>query len=189
MAQILKYSAADKKKYITFEWAGRGKGNAALRADKMVRPTCKECQIGLDTPRDWAEHCEHDPYWSLQPKVIKTPVYATDEDGDMVLTETVTRTKMIRVPNITEVTNSVRHNDGEGRKKMQAKGFKLVTEVGIAPMCEMYGCGKAWPVVRTEYGDYCSQGHAKLCIADITEVKFTVNDPRVYRQELQNVVI
>lgn len=189
MATIIKYSAADKKKYKSFEWAGRGKGSAALRASKMVRPICNECQVGLDTPINWFEKCEHDPYWSLSPKVLKTPVYETDEDGDMILKQTDVRTKMLRVPNVTEVVNSARSNDGKGIEKMQKKGFKHFPEVNLAPMCEMYGCGRPWPVVRTEYGDYCTENHAKLCVADITEVKFTVNDPRVYRQELQNVVI
>src|SRR5258706_9669616 len=124
MAQFLKYSAADKKKLNDFGWNGRGKGSAAFRAAKMVRPICTDCQKGLDTPAGWYDVCEHDPYWSLAPKVIKTPRYETDEDGDMILAETQVRTKMIRVPNITEVIISVRQNDGQGVQKARNKGFK-----------------------------------------------------------------
>jgi hypothetical protein len=54
----------------------------------------------------------------------------------------------------------------------------------------MYSCGKAWPTIRTdEWGDYCSEGHAKICAADALEIKFTINDPRIARQEMAEVSI
>lgn len=189
MAQMIKYSAADKKKYITFEWAGRGNGMAAVRCEKMLRPICNTCQKGLDTLVGWEKTCEHEPYWSLQPKVIKTPKYETDEDGDLVLVDTEIRTKMVKIPNIAEIVISPRHNDGRGVEKQKAKGFIPVTSGGVAPMCDMYGCGRAWPAIRTNYGDYCSELHAKLCVADALEIKFTVNDGKVYQQELAGVTI
>src|SRR6266568_368775 len=179
VATQINYSPADRRKLTTFEWNGRGSTAGALRALKMVAPRCQTCQtpetVKGGSPRQfsWMKDCVHgagpagaEPYFSLQPKVIKTPKLEPDEDGDLTLVETAVRTKMIRVPNIVEIPISERFEDGEAVQKAASHGFKVLPDVGLAPMCEMYGCGKAWPTVGTDFGAYCSEVHAGLCIDD-----------------------
>lgn len=192
MAQQVKYKPTDRKNLIAFEWGGRGHGTGAVRALKMVRPICKLCYLGPDTPSDWHQKCEHDPYFSKKPHIKKVDIFEIqDVDGvdREVLTGTETRTFLVKEPNITEVVASVRSNDGQGPAKKRRYGFRELPEVGYAPMCEMYGCGKAWPEIGTAHGNYCSENHAKLCIADALEVKFTINRPELRRQEMQAVNI
>lgn len=183
--QQKKYSPTDKK-LTKFEWAGRGVGAGAVRALKMVRPICPTCQ-GIDALADWHVKCEHDPYFTKKPHVKKVDKFEVqDVDGveREVLVGQDTRTFLVREPNITEVVVSVRSNDGRSVEKKRRYGFKELPEVGYAPMCQMYACGKAFPAVATEYGDYCSENHAKLCVADILEIKFTINRPDIRRQEM-----
>jgi hypothetical protein len=202
MATAVRYSAAEKKKLKAFEWNGRGSAMAALRAVKMLAPRCETCQtpevIKAGNPRQWTwmQDCTHGagpdgmkPYFALQPKVIKTPKLEQDEDGDFTLVETAVRTKMIRVPNIVEIPLSERFDDGESVIKAEKHGFKHLEDGGLAPMCEMYGCGKAWPGVQTDLGRYCSEDHARLCVADATGVTLTVNDGARRRAELRSVQI
>jgi len=153
---------------------------------KMVRPTCRECQ-GPDAPANWWANCGHDPYFTKKPHIKKVERYETELiDGveREVLAGTDTRTYLVREPNITEVVVTARANDGRGVEKKQRYGFKQLPDIGYAPMCEMYGCGKAFPTVDTQYGVYCSENHAKLCVADILEIKFTINRPDIRRQEM-----
>lgn len=203
MSETITYTEADLELFDA-GWKGSGRGDATVRAIKMVRPVCKTCQIGGDELVGWWDTCEeegHDPYWHLQPKVLRIPIYVEDDDGDLVLDEAKTkaksRTKFIRLPNITEVLLQTQNNSGEGPTKMyKRKGFKLPRDVGARPLCEASGCGKSLPKIRTSMGDFCSVRHAKLCIANETGVMFTVwtdpNQPQakgIRTREMQEVQI
>lgn len=180
MATQLMYSEAERSRLKTFEWAGRGNTNRAMRAIKMLRPICKDCQGNADTNvPGWHEKCKHfdDPlrkYWQLSAKTIGVTVYKEDEDGDLVIdeeaTKSGTKTKYVLIPNWVEIPLRTGNYDGKGPQLMARKGFKLPQQVGLAPMCQFYGCGKAWPKFRCENGDYCSIGQAKLAMADEDEI-------------------
>src|SRR5438132_1286087 len=181
MATTITYSAKERKELQTIEWAGSGDRGGALRAVKMVRPICDICQaLGLDTPLFWFRTCEHgpeqkkSPYWTMKPHTRKVPTYTPvldaegKETGEFIKGEVVARVTFTLEPNITEVIKSVRFGGGMLPEQMAGnKGFKYFHELGLAPMCEFKGCGKAWPTVRTnEDGDYCSLIHAKLVYAE-----------------------
>lgn len=197
-----KYSAAERKKLKTFEWNGRGSATAALRAKKMVQPRCAECQtpevVRPESPTrwTWVNTCTHNPYWSLRPKVTKVPkiVPELDEDGnetgDFIQEDVVVRTRMIVEPNIVEIPMSIRFDDGEAVRKAAGHGYKVLSDQGIAPMCEMYGCGRAWPTVGTDFGVYCSTQHAKLCALDEMETTFLIiNDPQLQKEQLRSIEV
>ena len=205
MSTTIQYTREQRETLYDASWKGSGKGAGAVRAVKMVRPECSICQIGGDEVVGWWNHYEntedsHDHYWGLRPKTLRVPKYIKDEDGDLVLdeagTKAASRTKFIRVPNIVEVLVQESSNSGLAVQKFtQRKGFKTLQAIGVAPMCELYGCGKSFPSVRTEYGDYCNVTHAKLAIANEIGVKFTVwNDGSkeakdIMRKELQEIQV
>lgn len=201
----VKYSAADKKKLKTFEWNGRGSATAAMRAMKMVAPRCQECQtpevIKDDSPTRWTwmKDCPHNPYWGMQPKVTKVPKIVDEigEDGkptgDYIQEDVVVRTRLIAQPNIVEIPMAERFEDGQAVQKAARHGFRILTDAGIAPMCQMYGCGKAWPTIGTDDGIYCSREHAQLCVIDFNNTAegvptfLTINNPKLRKQELAEV--
>lgn len=170
MSTTLEYSTADKKKLKTFQWTGGVSDERARRAIKMLKPVCFECQGNTWPPvPGWWNDCPHRPYERLVPKKVRIESYIEDEDGDIVLDEEATKrsmkTKMVLVPNIVEVIYHIQLNDHQGPLKFQTlKGFKQMHEAGYAPMCEAYGCGRAWPTFKSdEFGTYCSQKHAQQC--------------------------
>lgn len=172
MSQEVRYSAAQKKSLKVWEWRG---AVATSRAVKMLRPQCGECQLGKDTLPEWWKTCTHDPYWSSQRKNRTVPTWVKNEEtGEEELTDEVTTTRRVRVPNIVEVPQGTRNNDGKGPRKFhETKGFLTFPEAGFAPMCEAHGCGNAWPTIGTRAGAYCSEEHARNCIIDAEGVVTT----------------
>lgn len=195
MATKITYTKAQKDKLKDFGWSSRGHQHGAFRAIKMLRPVCYECSSQPGRFRNWVKDCVHDPYWRLQPKEIKVPVYITDEDGDMVLDEVATnkgkKVKMLRFPNIVEVPLATNINAGEGvTRATQKKQFRYLEEEDVAPICQMWGCGASWPTVGTEgFGDYCSENHAKLCAAHEQGIILPSNDPAAMRRTLADIAI
>ena len=212
----IEYTAAEKKKLVTWEWAGRGDAISGLRAVKMVRPICdKGCQAGLDTVPGWWNTCKHgaeqkdgSPYWRFRQHTKKVDTYEPVLDKDGKETGEFVGTNETRVffklePNITEVVYDVGNGSGANPAVFaQTKGFILLPEAGVAPMCELKGCGKAWPTVRiSEYSDrvgdavfrfaaaaYCSEAHARLAGARIQSVFLPTNDAAGRQQMLQEDV-
>lgn len=176
MSTTITYSAPQRKQLKTEEWRGSVSPHGVRRAIKMVKPICFECQDPWPAPQGWWNDCPHRPYERMVPKTIKHEVYRQDEDGDTVLDEEETKRaskkKMILVPNVVEVMLHQQVNDGRGPEKMSIlKGFKSFPEAGYAPMCEAYGCGRAWPTFKSdEYGTYCGEAHARLCAMKEDEI-------------------
>jgi hypothetical protein len=201
MATTITYTAKEQK-LQSFGWQGGARVQAAARAVKMVRPICSECQVGEFTVPGWFKTCDHgpgpggSPYWSLQPKVRKIPKTGVDEDGDMVLLETEVRTKLVLMPNMCEVVLNIRQNSGQSVEMALRKGYKFLADEGIAPMCQLYGCGKTFPTVNTAYGDFCSEMHGKVVAADANEeILISVqgsNSPKANqaaRKQLSEIVV
>jgi hypothetical protein len=198
MSHEVRYPEKMRETLKTFEWNGRGDANGAIRAIKMAQPICEICQT-VEAIRDespirwtWMKDCEHGPqgmgpYWSFSPKVINTPKIVEDEDGEFVLDSVATRTKMVLMPNIVEIPITMGFESGEGLQKAAHHGFKVLSDIGLAPMCEMYGCGKAWPLVGTDFGNYCTEIHAKLCIADAEGVLLIINNPKKRSEQLRSL--
>lgn len=212
----IEYTAAQKKKLFTFEWAGRGDTVSGLRAVKMARPICDQgCQNGLDTLFKWWETCKHgpqekdgSPYWRMRQHVKKVDNYEPVLDSEGNPTGEYTGSKVARVffklePNITEVVYDIGIGSGANPEQFKTfKGFAALPDVGVAPMCELKGCGKAWPTIRVaEYTDragdkvfrfaaasYCSEAHARLAGARIQSVFLPTNDAAGRAQALQDEV-
>lgn len=185
MAQTIVYTKAQLSKLKAWEWTGVLDDSRVI---KMARPQCRICQTGkVDLPPNWADSCTHDPYWSSQKKTRVKPTWEDQVNPDTGETESVltgeeTTTYRVRVPNIVEVSFHARSNAGKGPQLFQVfKGYKRLPEVGLAPMCEMRGCGKAWPTVRTRFGDFCTEQHARAVGADIegaNKVVYATDDVR-----------
>jgi hypothetical protein len=192
--EILNYSAKERNRLKTFEWNSRANVVMGHRAIKMLRPICKDCQNPPEHPANWYETCPHfgadrnKMYWSYSTKIIKTPVYEEDEDGDLVVKEEQVKTKLVLVPNWTEVPADTAHSDGQApRRCYEQKGFRYPEEIGLAPMCQFSGCGKAWPRIRTSLGDYCTELHAKLAVANELEINLVAHNPRIRAQQLREI--
>lgn len=200
----IEYTAAQKKNLVTFEWAGRGDhAQSGLRAVKMARPICEQgCQGSMDSALRWMDTCKHgpaekdgSPYWRMRQHIKKVAAYepVLDAEGDPTgeyMGKTETRMFFTLEPNITEVVYSMSHNSGTGvQDSIFWKGFKFLPEIGVAPMCELKGCGKAWPDVRTlDFGDYCTIDHARLVGARLQVVQLPANDEKKRREMLRNEV-
>lgn len=214
--RYIEYTAAEKKKLITWEWAGRGDSISGLRAIKMARPICdKGCQSGLDTVSGWWLDCKHgpeekdgSPYWRFRQHTKKVDVFAPVLDADGNPTDEFSGTKDTRVffklePNITEVVYDIGIGSGQNPGMFaRTKGFVLLGDIGVAPMCELKGCGKAWPTVLVSAytvatGDlsvqfaearFCSERHARLAGARNQNVFLPTNNPAEATRLLQDEV-
>lgn len=192
MSTTIKYDKKDMDRLTKFEWAGRGDTVGGLRSIKLARPICQEgCQGSLDTELTWYLRCTHgpkekdgSPYWRMRQHVKKVQVLdeLKDDDGNgtgQYVGSTQTRVYFTLEPNITEVVYSISHDNGEGPQiAMDFKGFKMLPDIGVAPMCELKGCGKAWPTFGTEFGNYCSEEHALYVGARLQGIFLPANNRR-----------
>lgn len=164
--------------------------NRVLRTLKMVQPIHAECQFPIRGK--WWVRCEeagHEPYVTKQERIIDVPTYATDEDGDLVLTETKTKKKIVMRPNLTQVALDESINDGRGPERFaREKGFRQLEDLGFEPMCQMYDCWLPVTIV-CEFGEFCSKEHARLVGARTEGVALEVLDPRKRRAQLRAVEI
>lgn len=193
--EIINYTEAQRKKLVKWEWQTPNIVSG-FRSVKMLRPICKECQDNPQHPVNWSEFCTHGGedkekylYWSLRPKTIKIPSYEQDADGDLVLVKEDVVNKMILVPNWSDIAADLGHSDGAMPTYLHdSAGFRFPEEIGLAPMCQMYQCGKAFPRVRTTLGDYCEEYHAKIAISNERGILLPTN-PRLRAERLAEVAI
>ena len=151
-----------------------------IRMIKMVRPLCPttmtpgeegyqpgvlSCQREFNGRRGWWEKCEergHNPFFNA-----------------------------LGVPNTTQVAHSARINNGEGVSRARRnKGFRFLEEVGYDPVCEYRNC-EAPVKVKSVYGNFCSERHARLIGADVEKIELEVHpDRRAEREkQLRNIQI
>lgn len=136
--------------------------SGVLRSLKMAQPLCEECQKQYQNAVGWQDACPHDPYISKLHVDVEVPVYAEDEEGDMVLVETKLKKKLVIEPNVVQIPLSQDINNGRGPElAREKKGYRFLDELGYAEMCQMHNC---WlpASVATVWGDYCSESHARL---------------------------
>ena len=165
--------------------------NATIRMIRMVKPECPidpnpeikqpdgsmkanprytgedNCMqvFKLDNYGHWAVlRCEalgHDPYFSTR----RTPLVEETVDDDGYITETKTRYRKQRVPNIVPVSDNIRHSSGKEIERARGKGYKFLWECGYQSPCEFRACSRSWNI-ETQYGRYCSERHARLIGAE-----------------------
>lgn len=188
MSETITYPAGMRKTLIDVGWRGSVNALATRRSIKMARPQCAICQSGpFPWPDKWWENCKHgpknkggSPYWSLRPIQEEKEAFEVAEDGSYTKVvrgkdpkeDTVIR--LMEHPNVTEVLFDTMSNSGDGPKqKRDENGFKPLADVGMAPICEAYGCGNSWPTFKSYYGLYCSEAHARA-VALHTEGEFII---------------
>lgn len=177
----------EKELYKLYRSWSAPKQGRAIRTIKMVKPHCKECQW---PPRDeWWVNCPHDPYVNQSTFEVTEPVFGEDEKGDTIVEKMVTKMKVKRTPNFTQVALNERINSGQGVKLAQKKGFKFSTELGHPPFCQYRDCWEPDPKLRTEHGDFCSKQQARLIAADANNLILEVYLPRKRRQQLESINI
>lgn len=181
--------------------------NAAIRMIKMVIPLCpadpnpeilRRDGTSIPNPRYTGEPncqqvhkfnnmgrwdvagCEalgHDPWHTVFRKTILEDVL--DEDGWVV--ETKTRVKSEKRLNVIQVSDNPRHTARTEVALALARGSRFLADFGIEAPCEFRNCTK--PVeIKTRFGMYCSERHARLVGADFKGILLPVGgDP--YTQE------
>jgi hypothetical protein len=178
--ETITYTDAQKKKLYVMEW--KVKGNAvstALRGVKMVQPICNICQ-GADVELGWWATCKHgpvekdgSPYWRMRQHIRRVEAFTPVVDADGKETGAFTSNRgpdgkapaqnfFTLEPNINEVAYNQGHASGRlpGNQRLY-KGWKFLEELGIAPMCMLKGCGKAFPTIKVETDYFCSVEHAR----------------------------
>src|SRR5581483_8613737 len=135
------------------------------------------CQREFGGAPGWWTRCEergHDPYYTIQ-RVTKTED-VVDEDG--MVTGQRKRVVETRRLNLASVAYSTRINSGRGPAvAREFKGFRTLEEMGYAPVCEFRNC--ELPVkIRTRYGNYCSDRHARLVGAGVEGMLLEANPNR-----------
>ena len=157
----------------------------------MVRPVCP---IQDDPEKDgytgenkcsleglgWWVKCEergHDPYYRIE-QTIKTRPLIEEVDGKKLVVgqeQTVIERKRL---NAASVALTTRVNSGRGPTlKHDRFGFKFLQELGYDPVCEFRNC--ELPVkVKSRYGFFCGDRHARLVGADVEVIVLEANPNR-----------
>lgn len=168
--------------------------NAAIRVIRMVIPNCPADPSPTLVRRDGTEvpnprytgdpNCQqvyqinnhgrwdvskcielgHDPYHTTFRKSIVEDVVG--DDG--YVTDTRTRIAVEKRLNVIAVSVNPRHSSGMDVALAEARGCKRLSDFGFSDPCEFRSCS-APQRVATRYGNYCSERHARLIAADLTE--------------------
>ncbi len=174
--------------------------NAAIRMIRMAKPFCPvttnmddpgikngtkkydhngSCQerFKFNNQGKWdVEKCVelgHDPFYTTFRKVSEENIVG--EDGIVTGKREVVINE--RRLNIVQVSDNPRHSNGMDVQLELAKGSKFLEDFGIESPCEFRNCVKP-KKVKTRYGDYCSERHARLVAADRNEIFLPVGgDP------------
>lgn len=177
----------------------RGGLTTALREVKMMYPSCPSnpdtgfegCEDRMDIPRDWWNHCEHDPYYTDTMRVERKAVTEVDEDGVQTVTGYTEKFIPERKPNLTQVGLSIRQNSAKGIDKARRRGWILPEEHPsdpLAPFCQFRDCWSQDLNVRSPiYGDYCMELQAKAIAMDQNGKTVEVLAESKRAEQLRNV--
>jgi hypothetical protein len=171
--------------------------NAAVRVVWMVMPQCPvpinpddpkfdievpNCQAGRFRP-GWWDECEklgHRPYVTVIDKIIEEKQY--DDDGYEVPGSTRSRRIRKERLNVTQVTHSIRHDSGHEVQNNLARGFKFLPDLGYENLCMMRSCERP-AEIKTQYGIFCNERHARLIGADTENEFLYAGDSAADRKE------
>lgn len=166
------------------------------RSIKMVEPICADCQeVAGGAPLGWWMKCVHNPYYTIEDVPVKTPIIeevADEATGVVEKLITGSKTKLVRKesPNLKQVAFETRINSGEGVKMAQDNGCILPEAIGYKPYCQFGDCWNQNLRVRSpQFGDYCSELHCKVVIADSTGMALEVLDVKAREEQLRSIVI
>lgn len=161
-------ATTEAKTTVELERFGLGNDGSSqtygIRVIKMSPPRCKVCTDGLHR-NDWYASCPHDPYFHEQEVPEVKEIREDQGDGTYIVTDRKEVIRVRQMPNLVQVPRSNRH--ATQFEKKRRKGWRLPEEIGVAPFCQFLGCWSQDIQFRsTFYGDYCSQTHALIPMAD-----------------------
>ncbi len=174
--------------------------NAALRMVRMAKPACPittnmddpgikngtkkytgdaNCQERFKKNNQgvWdVERCEslgHDPFFTTFKRVEVTNLVGADG--------TITGQKQTEINerrlNVVQVSDNPRHNTGMSIQLELARGSRFLEDLGYISPCEFRNCVKE-KRIKTKFGEFCSERHARLVAADRNEIFLPVGgDP------------
>lgn len=119
------------------------------------------------------ESLGHNPWYTEFRKSVVSDVI--DDNGWVI--EQKTKVKVERRLNVIQVSQNPRHTNGTEVALALARGARFLGDFGIKAPCEFRNCTK--PVtVKTRYGNYCNERHARLVAADIRKIMLPIGgDP------------
>ncbi|HLA81661.1 MAG TPA: hypothetical protein VJP78_08625 [Thermoleophilia bacterium] len=191
-----------EQKLIDLPFVNTGTNRAtARRAVKMAVPRCDPCQ---GTGRlNWWEDCPHKPYHVRRQTLVESPVIKCSRCDEVLPDDTLEHcggqdfeiVEIKRKPQIEVTINTAQAvvddavNSGQQVDIMRRKGWKLPQELGISPMCQLSRCYRPNPRVRTNFGDYCSELHAKLVALYLEGESVEIFNQRKMRKQIQSINI
>ena len=165
--------------------------NSAVRMVKLAQPICpnsktkmvkneegtwvrqnadvQNCQLAGG---QWWIACEalgHDPYFTNRVWYEPQDIVEEDENGDQIVTGQKRVKHVNRYPNVAQVAQTIRINQGKGVQNKMAQGFKRLTDLGYNEVCQYRNCQKPLSKSgkgRAGFGDFCSREHLTLTAAN-----------------------
>lgn len=194
---------ADTKELLDLGYPSNFEASMGLRTIKMVRPRCDTIKVGdtvlfegcFGTERWTNGTCPHDPYASMMERREVRPKYEAIVDaenkptGRMRVTGEETEVWHERRWNLEQVPLSVRVNSGRGPEYYRALGWKDPQDMGLAPFCQFTGCWSQKIKFRDDHGDYCSEAHAKLIVADESEDWLEILNPKKRARQMAEISV
>lgn len=139
------------------------------------------CQQEMNNYPGWWRVCEnrgHDPYFTVTRKIVKEEI--TDDEG--VITGTKKRVVETKKLNINQVPIGTRFASGRAETISKGlKGRKEVSEFGYKNLCEYRNC-ELDAKVKSKYGHFCSDRHARLIGADVEAVMLSAKQGEKNKQ-------
>lgn len=147
------------------------------QADEMT------CQHEMANYPGWWKVCEkrgHEPYFTITRTIKKEPVLAEDGSGLITGYREVQHEK--RKLNINQVPIGTRFASGRAEAITKGlKGRKELKEFGYNDLCEYRNC-ELDAKVKSKYGFFCSDRHARLIGADVEAIMLSVKQGEKNKQ-------
>jgi len=110
-----------------------------LKMVKMVQARCNTCNPRGQGRRGWWETCTHDPYFTVEERLIKHPVLE-ERDGKTFKTGETTEVEYIKHPNFKQIADDPKVTSGRMVKIQQERGSVFPEDLGYAPICDYNNC-------------------------------------------------
>lgn len=147
-------------------------------------PNCQEAYRFNNMGRWDVRKCEslgHNPWYTEFRKTI-----VQDEvDADGWVIKERSRIKVETRLNVIQVTDNPRHTNRMEVPLALARGARFLSDFGIEQPCEFRNCTKPQEI-RTRFGRFCGERHARLVGADFRELSLIVGgDPITEEKALE----